>query len=558
MLNRNFSRREFLGTTTLGAIAGASVLANPVRAAAEAVGVKPADLPDLTIKEVKVYFANLGVLRRINSPESGEIVSMVTNSGIEGNYTLGNRVSGTGWLEYAKGVCVGKSVIDLLPSLTANAARRGGGGFGGGGRGGGPGPGPGGGPNLGGRGPTGFVGGFGYPNGMKLGSIAETDYHAAIIDVCLWDILGKAMNRPIYKLLGGGTKDKMLAYASSLHLATIEDFGPQALQAKAEGFKGYKIHPGGGPSLGGRGPTGFVGGFGYPNGMKLGSVMEMDYHAAIIDVCLWDILGKAVNRPIYKLLGGTKDKMLAYASSLHLASIEDFAPQAAQAKAEGFKGYKIHPGGGQHPTGGSIPAYVGHIEEIREVRKAVGEEFTLLFDPVQRYNVFEALKVGRALEEYGYVSFEDPIPETDIEGLIELRQKLSVPIEVGEFLYGIQAYAEYIRRGALDIVRLISDNVGGISGSFRVGQLADAFGMPCTPHNWGNGFDLAVHFQLELALPNCFWFEMPYPQTLTDRAYLKDQFRIDKDGYVQAPTAPGLGCVFDRDALDKILTRIDR
>jgi len=457
MLNRNLSRREFLGTTALGAIAGASVLSNPVRAAAESVGVKPADLPDLTIKEVKVYFANLGVLRRINSPESGEIVSIVTNSGIEGNYTLGNRVSGAGWLEYAKGVCIGKSVIDLLPTLTANAARRVGGGFGAGGR--GPGPGPG---------------------------------------------------------------------------------------------------PGGGPSLGGRGPTGFVGGFGYPNGMKLGSVMETDYHAAIIDVCLWDILGKAVNRPIYKLLGGTKDKMLAYASSLHLASIEDFAPQAAQAKAEGFKGYKIHPGGGQHPTGGSIPAYVGHIEEIREVRKAVGEEFTLLFDPVQRYNVFEALKVGRALEEYGYVSFEDPIPETDIEGLIELRQKLSVPIEVGEFLYGIQAYAEYIRRGALDIVRLISDNVGGISGSFRVGQLADAFGMPCTPHNWGNGFDLAVHFQLELALPNCFWFEMPYPQTLTDRAYLKDQFRIDKDGYVQAPTAPGLGCVFDRDALDKILTRIDR
>jgi hypothetical protein len=215
MLNRNLSRREFLGTTALGAMAGASVLSNPVRAAAEAVGVKPTDLPDLTIKEVKVYFANLGVLRRINSPESGEIVSIVTNSGIEGNYTLGNRVSGAGWLEYAKGVCVGKSVIDLLPTLTAGASRRGGGGGGAGGRGGGGAErgGTGGGPNLGSRGPSGFVGGFGYPNGMRMGSIAETDYHAAIIDVCLWDILGKAVNRPIYKLLGG-TKDRMLAYAS--------------------------------------------------------------------------------------------------------------------------------------------------------------------------------------------------------------------------------------------------------------------------------------------------------------------------------------------------------
>jgi len=438
-MNRQFSRRDFISASALGALAGASVLADPVRAAAQSVGVRPADLPDLTIKEVKVYVANLGpTLRRINSPESGEIVSLVTASGIEGNYTLGNRVPGTGWLEYAKGVCLGKSVLDLLPALVASANER---------------------------------------------------------------------NHP------------------------TTAFGRNA---------------------------GFVGGFGYPNGMRLGSIAETNYHAAIVDVCLWDILGKAVNRPIYKLLGGTKERMLAYGSSQHLATIEEFGPQALEAKQMGLKCYKIHPGPGQHPSGLPIPAYVGHIEEIKAVRQAVGDEFTLLFDPVQRYNVFEALRVGRALEEYNYSSFEDPIPTSDIEGLIELRQKLTVPIEIGEFIYGIQGYAEYIRRGALDIVRLISDNVGGITGSFRVGQLADAFGMPCTPHNWGNGFDLAVHFQLELALPNTFWFEMPYPPTLTDRPYLKEKFRIDKDGYVQASKAPGLGVTLDRDALDKMLTRIDR
>jgi len=455
MSDYSLSRRKFLGASAFGAVAGASILANPARAAAEAVGIKPADLPDLTIKEVKVYVADLGDIRRINSTESGEIVSIVTAGGIEGNYTLGNRIAGTGWLEYAKGVCLGKSVLDVLPALAAGTARRGG------------------------------RGGDGRP--------------------------------------GPGTPPR-----------------------------------GGGAGRGGRSPTGFVGGFGYPNGMRMGSTAETDYHAAIIDVCLWDILGKTVNRPIYKLLGGTKDRLLAYGSSLHLATIEDFAPEAVKAQGEGFRAYKIHPGGGQHPEGGIIPSYVGHIEEIKAVRKAVGDEFTLLFDPVQRYNVFEALKVGHALEEYGYVSFEDPVPTSDIEGLIELRQKLDVPIEIGEFIYAIQGFAEYIRRGALDIVRLIGDNVGGISGSFRVGQLADAFGMPCTPHNWGNGFDLAMHFQVELALPNCFWFEMPYPQTLTDRAYLKDQFRIDKDSYVLASAEPGLGCRLDRDALDKMLIRVDR
>lgn len=434
------SRRNFLGSSALGALTGAAFLADPVRAAAQAAGISRSDESDLIIKEVKVYQTRLGpAIRRINSPESGEIVSLVTNSGIEGNYTLGNRVPGTGWLEYAKGVCLGRSVLDLLPTLVASSNQR-----------------------------VHPVGGFGRANA-------------------------------------------------------------------------------------------FAGGFGYPHGMFLGTPQDVNYHAAIVDVCLWDILGKAANRPIYKLLGGTKDKMLAYASSLHLAAIEDFAPQALEAKAMGFRCYKIHPGRGQHRDSDFIiPSHVGHIEEIRSVREAVGPEFTLLFDPVQAYNIFEALRVGKALEDYNYSSFEDPIPSTEIEGLIELRQKLTIPIEVGEFLYSIQAYAEYIRRGALDIVRLISDNVGGITGSFRVGQLADAFGMPCTPHNWGNGFDLAVHFQIELALPNTYWFEMPYPPTLTDRPYLNHKFRIDADGCVPALKGPGLGVALDRDALDRMLVRIDR
>lgn len=86
-------------------------------------------------------------------------------------------------------------------------------------------------------------------------------------------------------------------------------------------------------------------------------------------------------------------------------------------------------------------------------------------------------------------------------------------------------------------MQLIADNVGGISGAMKVGILADCLDLPCTPHNWGNVFDLAVHFQLELALPNCKWFEMPHTPDYTDRAYHKDKIRIDKDGYVLAPTA---------------------
>ena len=452
MSKKRQSRRGFLGASGFGMTGIAAALADPPQAAAQAAGVKRGDLPDLTIKEVKVYVTDLGNVRRLNGTETGEIVSIVTNSGHEGNYTIGNRSVTPGWLEWAKPVLPGKNVIDLLPTITATSGLKATYGFGAGARGGGA-----------------SGGGAGGGRGAAGGMFAFN---------------GGFVNR------GGGT---------------------------------------------------------WPN-----------YYTATAEIAMWDLLGKAVNRPIYKILGGTKDRIMAYASSQHLAAVEDYVPDILKAKEEGYAGYKIHPGGGQHRDGRPIPRYVGHMEEIRECRKAVGDGFMLAHDPVQNYNLFEALKVGRLLDELDYAWFEDPIRTIDMEGLVQLKKSVNTPLHVGEFLFSIADFAEYIKAGALDVARLIADNVGGIGGSMRVGMLADAFNMECTPHNWGNPMDLAVHFQLELALPNAYWFEMPHPATYVDRPYHKDKFRIDKDSYVIASAEPGLGYPIDRDALDKMTKRIDR
>ena len=124
---------------------------------------------------------------------------------------------------------------------------------------------------------------------------------------------------------------------------------------------------------------------------------------------LWDILGKVVNRPIYKILGGTRNKIMGYASSQHLATVEDYIPDVQKALAAGFKAYKIHPGGGQHKNGGRIPSYLGHIDEIKLVRETAGDDVTLLYDAVQGNNYYEALAIGRALDKYGYVAYECPM-----------------------------------------------------------------------------------------------------------------------------------------------------
>jgi L-alanine-DL-glutamate epimerase-like enolase superfamily enzyme len=423
------SRRRFFEAYAGVTAAVAAVLADPPQAAAQAVGVKCGDLPDLTIKQIKVYVADSAKYHH-NPNDAGEIASIVTNSGHEGSYPLGNRALMPHWLEWAKPALLGKNIIDLLPSITATS-------------------------------------------GLK----ASFD---PVVD-----------------------------------------------------------RPGGEAAGGGHGT--------WPN-----------HYTAAAEICMWDILGQVVNRPVYKLLGGNKTRVLAYASSQAYTNIEGWVDEAVRVKQQGYKAYKLHPFGLERKPGSETAAYLGHIELIRAIRKAVGDDFLLAYDPIMAYNVPEALKVGRVLEELDYAWYEDPVRTIDMEGLIEVNRALNIPLQVGEYLSSIADFAEYIHRGALDSVRLIADKVGGISGSMRVGMLADAFNMDCTPHNFGNTAEQAVHFHLELAMPNAFWFEMGVPVEDFDRPYYTQRLRIDKDGYVPASTEPGLGYAINHDALDGILKRVDR
>jgi len=414
MGNDRFSRRSLLTESAALAAGAAASIADPARAAAQAVGVKPADLPDLTIKEVKVYLVaprQRGVA--VTNAGYSQIAAVVTNSGIEGNYTLARRYwhpnwSNEGWLDYAKRLLTGKSVLDL-PALTSQYD----------------------------------------PPKRRLGQSS----YASAIDACLWDILGKAVGLPIYRILGAYRR-RVLAYASSQHHKTVDEFAAEVRQCKGEGFTAYKIHP---PSM--------------PDG---GSDLKLD-----IEVC-------------------------------------------------------------------------------KAVRRAAGDDFILLMDPVGVYNREQAMKIGRLLEDLDFAGFEDPIPTSDIDGLVQLCAALDIPVHIGEFIFSPYNYADYLRRGAMDVVRFITDNVGGITGGMKIARMAECFGMECAPHNWGETFDHAVHFHCELAMPNNVWFEMTVPQGIGDRPYIKDRIRIAKDGYVDAPTKPGLGYEIDRAVLDGMTKSIQR
>src|ERR1039457_3427951 len=281
-------------------------------------------------------------------------------------------------------------------------------------------------------------------------------------------------------------------------------------------------------------------------------------YASPIDICLWDLLGKALRLPIHRLIGTQKNRVSAYASSQHIATKtpDPYVEIALQMKAAGFRAFKLNP---PPVTANGDSHYRLDIEICKALRKALGDDFTLIHHAVGNYTRFEAMEVGRVLDELHFRGYEDPLPSTDIQGQVELCQALKVPVIVGEFLCSVYNYGEYIQRGAADMLRFVVDNIGGITGGMKIGTLAECFGMECTPRGVGNVLHQAAHLHCELAMPNSAFVEVPAPQGARDvQPYMKDHIRIANDGYVEAPTKPGLGYEIDRDALDKLTRQVER
>ena len=162
------------------------------------------------------------------------------------------------------------------------------------------------------------------------------------------------------------------------------------------------------------------------------------------DTALWDVAAKAAGMPLCKFLGGGRSAIGAYASSQILDGTQAYAGEAAQFKADGWKAYKIHPP--QNPD--------EDIKVCEAVRKAVGDDYTLMLDSTWSYRYHDAVRVGRAIERLGFLWFEDPLNEEDIYSYVKLRQKLDIPIMATEYPSGdIGTYAVWLTERATDYLR---------------------------------------------------------------------------------------------------------
>ena len=256
-----------------------------------------------------------------------------------------------------------------------------------------------------------------------------------------------------------------------------------------------------------------------------------------VDVALWDLAGKIFNVPLYQLLGGRRDRILAYASSAAMESIDDYVQEAGRCMAQGYRAYKLHPF--------NDPAR--DIALCRAVRQAVGSDFTLMLDVAKTYDRMAAVKVGRVLEELGFAWFEEPIAQYDIEGYAELRSTLDIPIIGAETVAGhVFSAANYLRANALDMVLCDVYWKAGVTGMQKTAALCEAMGVKVASHHGASPLMNFANLHVLCGATNADWMEILVPEEGYNFA-LQSYLAPDQDGYVAAPQGPGLGVALDWD-----------
>lgn len=276
-----------------------------------------------------------------------------------------------------------------------------------------------------------------------------------------------------------------------------------------------------------------------------------------VDIALWDIAGKFYGAPVYKLLGGAfRSRVQPYATGFYRikgqGEAKRLAEEALRHFEAGFTLMKVKLGYGVEDD----------IACMREIGRAIeGKPIRLMVDINHAYGRGEALRLGRALEEYDLRWYEEPVAPEDIQGYAELRAKLSMPIAGGENEHTLFGFRELLGAGAVDIAQPDIGSCGGISAARHIMALAQSHGVQVNPHVWGSAIAQAASLHVIAAVPVAHHSLYPQEPVLEydrsshpfRRELIREPIELS-DGWVQIPDKPGLGIEVDRATLDRYRT----
>lgn len=273
-----------------------------------------------------------------------------------------------------------------------------------------------------------------------------------------------------------------------------------------------------------------------------------------VDIALWDIAGKHHAVPVYRLLGGAfRTRVQPYATGFYRirgqGEAKRLAEEALRHFEAGFTLMKVKLGYG----------VADDIACMAEIARAIeGKPITLMVDTNHAYGRADALRLGRALEQYDLRWYEEPVAPEDIAGYREMRAKLSMPIAGGENEHTLYGFRELLGAGALDIAQPDVGSCGGISAARHILAIAQSHGVQVNPHVWGSAIAQAASLQLLAAIPvahHSLYAQEPILEF--DRS--SHPFRVQliarpirqENGWVEIPSGPGLGVEIDRTVLEK-------
>lgn len=249
-----------------------------------------------------------------------------------------------------------------------------------------------------------------------------------------------------------------------------------------------------------------------------------------LDGALWDALGKASKLPLYRILGGAADRVPAYHSGgLWLSSSDkELVAEAERFAAAGFKAMKMRLGSPDPAT---------DLSRVAAVRKAIGPKIKLMADANQGLNESQAIRLGRALEEFDLTWFEEPLPAWDLDGLARVAAALDTPIASGETEYTRYGFRRMLELRSADVLMPDLQRVGGVSEFMRVGHMAESYDIPVSSHLFPE-----TSLQVLGALSNTIYLEyMPWFSKLYNETI---EFA---EGQAIVPERPGWGFTFNQD-----------
>lgn len=249
---------------------------------------------------------------------------------------------------------------------------------------------------------------------------------------------------------------------------------------------------------------------------------------AAVDTALWDLRCRKHSLPLWRLAGGAKDRVPLYSTEsgwLHLPT-EALVEGAVEMRDQGFAGAKLKIG---------KPNLSEDGERLAAVRSAVGDGFRVMVDANQAFDLAEALRRADMLADHGVFWFEEPLPADNISAHSRLAAQSRVPIAVGESMYSLAQFKDYLVHGAASIVQADVARIGGITPWLKVAHLAEAFGVPICPH-----FLMELHVSLVCAVPNAPMLEyIPQLDVITTN-------RLDiREGCAFPSNEPGIGIAWD-------------